>query len=150
LEDPETRHLATTDIKAFFNPYRVPLIIDEIQRVPDLLSMIQVIVDENPEHGSFILTGRIGQQLNLHSLFNDLGVSSTSLAEWLSVLEASWLVLRLHPWHGNVKKRLMKSPKRYFTDIGLASYLLGIENAEQAARDPLLGALFENLVVVEA
>lgn len=97
-----------------------------------------------------LCAGRIGQLLNLQSLGNDAGVSHTTVREWLSVLEASYLVFVLPPLHANISKRLIKSPKLYFFDVGLAAYLLGIENKNQIFTHPLKGALFENLVVVEA
>ena len=97
-----------------------------------------------------LLAGRVGQVLNLNALSGDLGVSSTTLKEWLSVLEASHAVFRLSPYFENFGKRIIKSPKIYFTDVGLASYLLGIESPAQTARDPLIGNLFENMVVIEA
>lgn len=97
-----------------------------------------------------LCAGRVGQLLNLQSLGNDAGVSHTTAREWLSVLEASYLVFRLPPLHANVSKRLVKSPKLYFFDVGLAAYLLGIESAAQIFTHPLKGALFENLVVMEA
>ena len=96
-----------------------------------------------------LLAGRVGQVANLQSLSSDVGVSSTTLAAWLSVLEASFLVFRLPPYFENFGKRFTKSPKIYFTDPGLAAHLLQIEDPGQVARDPLLGGLFENLVVVE-
>ncbi len=97
-----------------------------------------------------LLAGRIGQLVNLHALSADIGVSSTTLGEWLSILEASFIIFRLKPYHSNFGKRIVKTPKLYFTDVGLATYLLGINEIEQVARDPLLGSLFENMVVVEA
>ena len=97
-----------------------------------------------------LLSGRIGQIANLHSISNDLGVSSPTISQWLSILEASFIIFRLTPYFENFGKRIIKSPKIFFTDVGLASYLLGIENPEQVSRDPLLGGLFENLVVMEA
>lgn len=246
LENPEMRHLAENDPNSFLSRFSQPLIIDEIQRVPQLLSYIQVIVDKKREKGLFLLTGsyqlslneaisqslagrtallrllpfsikellsaniklsrdeliltgflpgiydnklnpfkayrnyfqtyverdlrqllqvknltnfenfmrilagRTGQILNLHSISGDLGISSTTLTEWLSALEASFLVFRLQPYFENFGKRIVKSPKLYFTDVGLACYLLGIETPEQVARDPLMGGLFENMVVMEA
>ncbi len=246
LENPEIRQLAENDPNAFFASFSQPLIIDEIQRVPQLLSFIQVIVDEKNKKGLFLLTGshqqslseavsqslagrtallrllpfsikellsanielnrdkliytgflpgiydnklnptkayrnyfqtyverdlrqllqvknlsnfenfirllagRVGQILNLHALSGDLGVSATTLTHWLSVLEASFLVFRLQPYFENFGKRLVKSPKLYFTDVGLVCYLLGIETPEQVTRDPLIGGLFENMVVLEA
>ena len=246
LEAPDVRQLAMGDPHAFFSQFPPPVIVDEIQRVPELLSVIQVLADSSRKRGQFILTGshqlrlqeavsqsltgrtallrllplsiseleaagirctrdeyihqgfmprlydenvdptrlyrsycqtyierdirqminirrlmdfehfmrllagRVGQVLNLHALAGDLGVSSTTLKEWLSVLEASHAVFRLNPYFENFGKRIIKSPKIYFTDVGLASYLLGIESPAQAARDPLIGNLFENMVVIEA
>lgn len=246
LENPETRRLATEDPKQFFHLHRPPMILDEIQRVPELLSWIQVRVDEEKQQGAFILTGshqlrlheavsqslagrtallrllplsirelenagasldknellhrgclprihddnqnpsaayanyfrtyverdvrqlielrnqqlfetflrllagRVGQPLNLSSLAGDVGVSSTTLKQWLSILEASFVVFRLPPYYRNFGKRLVKSPKIYFTEPGLACWLLGIESPSEAARDPLHGNLFGNLVVAEA
>ena len=97
-----------------------------------------------------LLAGRVGQPLNLNSLSGDVGVSSTTLKEWLSILEASFVIFRLQPYYKNYGKRLIKSPKIYFVEPGLACWLLGIETAAEAARDPLHGNLFENMVVVEA
>jgi predicted AAA+ superfamily ATPase len=97
-----------------------------------------------------LLAGRIGQIINLSDLANSTGVSSTTLSEWLSILEASFIVFRLRPYFRNFGKRLIKSPKIYFTEIGLAAYLLGIREAGQVAIHPLLGGLFENLVILEA
>jgi predicted AAA+ superfamily ATPase len=97
-----------------------------------------------------LLAGRVGQVVNLHSLASDVGVSSTTLASWLSVLEASFIVFRLPSYHNNFGKRLIKSPKIYFYEVGLVAWLLGIERVDQVSRDPLIGGLFENLVVVEA
>lgn len=97
-----------------------------------------------------LLAGRVGQVVNLDALSGEVGVSSTTLKEWLSVLEASFVVYRLHPYYNNFGKRFVKSPKVYFADVGLAAHLLQIESPQQVARDPLLGGLFENLVVMEA
>jgi len=246
LEHPEIREIARSDAKALFNIYKTPVIIDEIQRVPHLLSFIQVMVDAKPEKGSFILTGsnqlslhesvsqslagrsallqllplsiselinagikhkrdellttgflpgvhsnklnpykayrnyfqtyverdlkqlirvkelihfenfmrllagRVAQVINLHSISNDLGVSSTTLAQWLSVLEASFLVIRIYPYYENFGKRIIKSPKLLFTEPGLVSYLLGIESSKQVSSHPLIGQLFENMVIMDA
>ncbi len=246
LENPEIRKFASDDPNAFFDEFGYPLIIDEVQRVPELLSYIQTIVDEKQKKGMFILTGshqfdlneaitqslagrtallhllpfsikelnkagislkrdeyihkgflpriykddleptrayrnyfqtyverdmrqlinlrniaefeiflrllagRAGQLVNLSSLSNDIGISVTTLQGWLSILEASFIVFKLYPYYENFGKRIIKSPKIYFTEIGLATYLLGIENINQVSRDPLIGNLFENLVVIEA
>lgn len=246
LEEPETRNLALGDPKAFLRLHPAPVIFDEVQRVPELASWIQVAVDENPTPGRYVLTGsaqwnllsavnqslagrnalttlypftlaelasggvqlrrdkllvsgfyprihteaqdparayrnylqtyierdvrsvlniknlvpferflgllagRVGQLVNLSSLASDSGVTATTLADWLGVLEASFLVYRLKPFFENYGKRLTKAPKFYFTDVGIASALLGIRSAEAAARDHLMGNLFENLVVMDA
>lgn len=247
LEDPELRRLARGDPKEFLKQYEAPVIIDEIQRVPELLSTLQVRIDEQPDaKGQFILTGshqidlratisqslagrtallkllpftlsetlqaapcydrdeyllhgfmprhyqenippellyrnyyetyverdirqminlrslqafelfmkllagRIGQLVNLHSLSGEVGVSSTTLKEWLAALEASFIVFRLPPYYENFGKRFIKTPKLYFTEVGLAAYLLEIRKPEQVSRDPLMGSLFENMVVIEA
>ncbi|MHB1646820.1 MAG: ATP-binding protein [Candidatus Acididesulfobacter diazotrophicus] len=96
-----------------------------------------------------LCAGRIGQLLNFQGLANDVGVSHTTVRSWVSILEASYIIFLLPPWYNNFSKRLVKSPKLYFYDVGLASYLLGIENEKQVFRDPLRGNLFENLVVAE-
>ncbi len=246
LEETGTRKLATSDPRGFFERFPAPAIIDEIQRVPQLLSQLQVVVDESRQNGQFILTGshqpklkegvtqslagrtalltlyplsiaeltaagidlprdeyvfrgflpavydrnqnpsvayesyyrtyverdvrqlvnvahqqsfelfvqllagRIGQVVNLESLSGEVGVSAKTLKEWLSVLEASFIVFRLAPYYNNFGKRFIKTPKIYFTDVGLAAHLLQIESAAQVSRDPLRGGLFENLVVLEA
>lgn len=96
-----------------------------------------------------LCAGRTGQLINLSSLGADAGVSHTTAREWLTVLETSYIVFQLPPFHANIRKRLIKSPKLYFYDVGLASYLIGIEHAGQIATHPLRGSLFENMVVVE-
>ncbi|MCD6660610.1 MAG: ATP-binding protein [Lentimicrobium sp.] len=247
LEHPEIRILAQQDPKSFMLQYPAPVIIDEIQRVPELLSYIQVDVDSKKRNGDYILTGsqqfnlhasvsqslagrtallallpfslqelsfyeksginrdkvlfkgflpriydqnqepvmayrnylqtyierdirqlinikdihvfetflkllagRVGQLVNYNSLASDTGVSAVTIANWLSALEASFIVFRLNPYFENLGKRVIKSPKIYFTEPGLACYLLGIEDVTQVGRDPLLGNLFENMVVMEA
>ena len=239
--------MAETDYHRFFAVHPAPVIVDEIQRVPKLASVIQTLVDaQRQERGRFILTGshqpilretvsqslvgrsaflkllpltfselkaggvssvdlsqdalilrggmpelattaieanvyyknylqtylerdvrqianiknasafnrflvllagRVGQLLNLNSLAGEVGVSHTTLNEWLDVLEASFVVFRLHPYYANIGKRLVKTPKVYFTETGLAACLLGLKSVEQVSRDPLRGNLFENLVV---
>ena len=246
LENFDIRQMAQSDPKGFLKSFPAPVIFDEIQRVPELLSYIQTIVDENKTPGQYILTGshqpllgesvaqslagrtgvlrllplsiselrsagielerdqylyqgfmprlydteldaknlyrdyfatyvekdlrlmlnvkdlnafetfikmlagRVGQLLNLSALSNDVGASSQTLSQWLSVLEASFIVFRLPCYFENFGKRLVKSQKIYFTEPGLAAWLLGINSPEQISRDPLFGGLFENMVVVEA
>lgn len=246
LENFDVRQMADIDPRGFLKNYAAPVIFDEIQRVPALLSYIQTVVDEKKSSGQYILTGshqpqlgqgvsqslagrtgilqllplsiaelasagivltrdeymvqgfmprlydtpldaknlyrdyfstyvekdvrmmlniknlgafetfvkllagRVGQLVNLSSLANDAGISIPTLKEWLSVLEASFIVFQLPCYFENFGKRLVKSKKLYFTEVGLASWMLGIETPEQASRDPLFGGLFENLVIVEA
>ena len=97
-----------------------------------------------------LCAGRIGQLLNLNSLGNETGVSHTTARDWLNILEASYVVFRLPPYHTNTAKRLVKSPKLYFYDIGLAAYLCGIDDVRQLATYPLRGSFFENMVILEA
>lgn len=246
LEQPDVRQLAMDDPRAFLARHQPPVILDEIQRVPELLSYIQAEVDAQPGNGRYVLTGshqlslrealsqslagrtallyllpfsiaelrnadivlprmedylyqgflpriydqqqrptpawsnyyqtyverdvrqlinlkdalifekflrllagRAGQLMNISSLAGDVGVSIPSIQHWLSILEASFVLFRLPPYFENFGKRVIKSPKYYFTDVGLLSFLLGIETPEQVARDPLVGHIFENLVVME-
>jgi predicted AAA+ superfamily ATPase len=245
LEDPDIRLAAELDPRGFLSQFERGAILDEIQRLPTLLSYLQGMIDQSPENGRFILTGshqpelhnaisqslagrtavitlwpfsvpeikhylpqpdpfelivrgtyprvydqsleprrfynaylqtyverdvrdliqlknltafqkfltllagRIGQVLNLSSLANDVGLSSTTLRQWISVLKATYLVFELNPWFENISKRVVKSPKLYFGDVGLAAFLLGIQTADQAARDPLRGNLYENLIVAD-
>lgn len=245
LELPDVRAFARDDPRGFLAQHSEGVILDEIQRVPDLLSYIQGIVDEEKRVGRFVLTGsqqfemmralsqslagrtallrllpfsleetgetpaatgindvlyrgfyprvldcalnptqayadyvatyverdlrqisrihdlglfetflrlaagRVGQLLNLKNLAGDVGISHSTAREWMDLLELSYIVYRLRPYHANLGKRLLKTPKLYFHDVGLASYLVGIENAGQLRTHPLRGALFENLVVSE-
>lgn len=96
-----------------------------------------------------LLAGRVGQLVNLAALSGDVGVSATTIRNWLSVLKASFVVFELPPYFENIRRRLVKALKIFFTDVGLAAFLLGIHSAEQAARDPLRGNLYENLVVAD-
>ncbi|TFG43149.1 MAG: ATP-binding protein [Bacteroidia bacterium] len=245
LEDPDTRQAAEMDPRGFLGQMKEGAVLDEIQRVPALLSYIQGIVDKAQQPGMFILTGshqpdlhkaisqslagrtalltllpfsleelqqfqsewdaydlivkgafprlheknlkperffngylqtyverdvralinlkdlncfqhfltllagRISQVINYTSLSNDTGVSATTIKNWISVLKASYVVFELPPFFENIRERVVKSPKLYFTDTGLAAFLLGIRTAEQAARDPLRGGLYENLIILE-
>jgi len=97
-----------------------------------------------------LCAGRIGQLVNLSSLGGDVGVSHSTVRNWLTILERSYIVFLLQPYHANIRKRLVRSPKIYFYDVGLASYLLGIQEAGQVMTHPLRGQLFENTVVAEA
>ena len=246
LEAPDQRAFAQEDPRGFLAEIEGGAIIDEVQRVPDLLSYLQVFADERRANGLFVLTGsqhfqlsdaiaqslagrtgllrllpfsmaevvgmgaelrlneilhagfyprihdqglspqqalgdyfetyverdlrtigqvrnlgafqsfvricagRVGSLLNLSALGADAGVSHATAKEWLSLLETSYIAFPLRPLHANLTKRLVKAPKLYFYDVGLAAYLIGVERADQIPTHPLRGALFENAVVVEA
>ncbi len=96
-----------------------------------------------------LCAGRTGQLLNISSLASDCGMSATTIRRWLSILEASYVIKLVQPYHKNFRKRLVKSPKLFFLDSGLAAYLIGIENAAQISTHPLRGALFETFVFGE-
>jgi len=246
LENPAERELAEEDPVAFLARYPDGAIIDEVQRVPQIFSYLQGLVDDDPRPGRFLLTGsqnlalvdavtqslagrttltellplsleeirrfpdpptdlgtllwqggypriyelglpahewladytatyverdvrqlvnvgdlllfqtflrlcagRTGQLLNLSSLANDCGISQPTARAWLSVLEASYVVFRLPPFFANLGKRLVKTPKLYFYDVGLAASLLHIETPDQVMTHPLRGALFETWAIAE-
>jgi uncharacterized protein len=96
-----------------------------------------------------LCAGRVGQQLSLNSLSNEAGISIPTVSSWLSILESSYVIYQLPPFFKNFNKRLVKSPKLYFYDTGLVSFLLGEKKAENIALSPFKGALFENLVINE-
>lgn len=96
-----------------------------------------------------LCAGRIGQVLNLSSLSNDAGISVNTAKSWLSLLEASFIIFQLRPYHQNFSKRMIKSPKIYFYDTGLACSLLQIKDAEMIKTHYLYGSLFENMVIAE-
>lgn len=245
LENLDIRDFAENDPRGFLQQYPNGAILDEVQRVPGLLSYLQGLVDQRNEMGLFVLTGshqprlqeaisqslagrtavlelggftlqeavnykpnfqswdfaihgsypgiyakersltrymdsyvqtyverdvrqliqlkdlrifqqflallagRVGQVVNYSSLSNELGVSSVTVKNWVGVLEASFLVFTVKPWHANISKRLTKSPKVYFCDTGLLCHLLGIRTSNQLKRDPLRGNIYENFVVSE-
>lgn len=96
-----------------------------------------------------LLASRCAQILNLSSFANDLGVSVNTIKKWISILEASKIIYLLHPYYKNLGKRIIKSPKVYFLDIGLVCYLTGLKTKEHLLNGPLAGALFENFVIQE-
>ncbi len=96
-----------------------------------------------------LLAYRVGQMLNISSISKELGVNVKTLQRWLSVLEASYIIFTLNPWHQNFSKRLFKTPKLYFYDTGLVSYLLGIESGTELLTSSFKGALFENFGLLE-
>jgi len=244
LENPDNYEIAKTDPRGFLNRHLNGVILDEVQRVPELLSYIQGIVDEYNTPGMFILSGsqqfnlmsgvsqslagrtaifklfpfsmselgllnestvneilykgyypriwssdlvpskvysdyiesyierdlrqivnikdldkfrrftrlcagRVGQVFIASHLANEIGVSVHTINSWLSILENSYIIFQLPPYHANINKRLIKSTKLYFYDVGLACNLLRIQTADQLDSHPLRGALFENLCVAD-
>lgn len=136
-------HEEAVDPRRFYNGYLQTYVERDVRaliQLRDLATFQKFLV---------LLAGRIGQVVNLASLANDVGVSATALRNWLSVLKASYVVFELPPFFENVHKRVIKSPKLFFGDVGLAAFLLGIHTAEQALRDPLRGHLYENLVIAD-
>lgn len=115
----------------------------------DLRQLIQVKDLIQFERFVQILAGRVGQVLNMEEIGGEIGVSSHTVKHWISILEASFILFRLPPYFENFGKRIIKSPKLYFHDVGLAAYLLGIESETQMKRDPLRGHLFENAIILE-
>jgi uncharacterized protein len=245
LEDVDERSMALKDPRQFLGRFRDGAVIDEIQRVPDLLSYIQTIVDSRNKEGMFILTGsqqfdllqhisqslagrtaivrllpftlneayvdpgktrlekvlftgfyprifdkklnpsealsfyvntyverdlrmlvnvkdiskfeiflklcagRVGQLLNYTSLGNECGASHVTVKSWISILETSYIIKLLRPYYKNYNKRLVKSPKLYFIDTGLACFLLDIQNESHILNHPLKGSIFENFIIME-
>lgn len=246
LEDLDTRSFADQDPRGFLAGYPKGAVLDEVQRVPGLLSYMQGIVDREKRMGMYILTGsqqfgllsgitqslagrvallnllpfsfnelasagllggeyedilfsggyppihdrslqpavwlthyvktyierdlrqlievrdlssfqrflkmcaaHSGQLLNLSALANDCGITHNTAKSWISILEASFLVALLRPHFENFNKRLVKTPKLYFLDSGLACYLLDIKNRKHLDTHPLRGALFETMIVAE-
>ncbi len=96
-----------------------------------------------------LCAGRTGQLLNMQNLAIEAGVDNKTIGSWLSVLESSFILFRLQPQHTNFNKRLVKMPKLYFYDTGLAAALLGITEQSQLPQHPLRGALFENFIITE-
>lgn len=96
-----------------------------------------------------LCAGRVGQPLNMSTLATDTGVSINTVKAWLSVLETSYLIFFLHPYHQNFNKRLIKAPKMYFFDTGLLSFLLGVSTADQLDTHHFFGNIFENAIIAE-
>ena len=96
-----------------------------------------------------LCAANIGQVLNLNRLASDCGISQTTATEWLNLMEAGYILHRLQPYFANTRKRLVKRPKLYFHDTGVACFLLGLTVAEHVESHPLRGALFENHVINE-
>ena len=246
LEDPDTRAFAIKDPRGFLEQFPDGAVLDEVQRVPEIFSYLQGVIDQKNRPGLFILTGsqnfllmqnisqslagrvallnllpfslqelqkggitfesfedyiirgfyprlydqkigprdlysnyvrtyierdvrllknvqdlsafhtflkscahRNGQLLNLSSLAADCGINHNTAKAWISLLETSYVVYLLRPHYKNFNKRLVKMPKLYFYDTGLAAYLADIQDKQHLAHHPLRGALFESFVITE-
>ena len=136
---------AKKNIAKFFYPSYVRTYLEKDVR--DLLQMKDQI-----RFTKFLklCAARIGSLFNASELGAEVGVSSKTISHWLSVLQASYLITLLPPYYENIPKRLVKSPKLYFNDPGLACFLLDIETPQQLDRDKMRGAIFENMIVMEA
>ena len=135
---------AKKNIAKFFYPSYVRTYLEK--DVGDLLQMKDQI-----RFTKFLklCAARIGSLFNASELGAEVGVSSKTISHWISVLQASYLITLLPPYYENIPKRLVKSPKLYFNDPGLACYLLDIETPQQLDGDKMRGAIFENMIVME-
>ena len=97
-----------------------------------------------------LLAARCAQQLHLSHLASDVGVAVNTIRRWVSILEACGIIFLLQPWHANLGKRVVKTPKVYFMDCGLVCYLVRLRDAQHLLHGPMAGALFENLCIQEA
>lgn len=136
-------HEEGLESRRFFNGYLQTYVERDVRALVQLRDLLQF------QRFLTLLAGRVGQVVNLASLSNDVGVSTTTIRNWLSVLKASYVVFELPPFFENIRKRVIKSPKIFFTDVGLATFLLGIHTEQQASRDPLRGSLYENLIIAD-
>jgi len=139
---PELYHSDTDPVRYYANYIRTYIERDVrlLKNITDLFAF---------ERFLRLCAGRTGQMLNMSSLANEAGVDVKTISSWIGVLEASFIVFRLQPYHKNYNKRIVKMPKIYFYDTGLAAALLSIENAGQLAFHPFRGNLFENMIVLE-
>ena len=115
----------------------------------DVWQMLQIQNLETFQRFIRLCAGRTGQLLNFSALASECGITHNTVKSWISVMEASYIVFLLRPHHANFKKRLVKMPKLYFYDVGLASWLLGIRTPEHITNHPLRGALFETFILSE-
>lgn len=134
------RKISPTDFYPSYIQTCVERDVRMIKNIGDINAFIQFIQ---------LCAGRTGQLLNYSSLANDAGVSPNTVKSWISILDASYIVYRLQPYHRNFNKRLVKQPKLYFYDTGLACSLLRIQDERQIGTHYMKGALFENLIINE-
>ncbi len=133
-------HLNPTEYASFYLRTYVERDVRQLLNVQDLTQFERFLK---------FCAGRSGQMVNVSALANDSGLSVKTIRKWLSVLESSYIIALLTPFHKNINKRLVKTPKLYFLDTGLLCYLLGITTVDQLAQHPLRGSIFETMVVSE-
>lgn len=136
-------HLKNIDTDEFFNSYLLTYIERDVRQLSNIGDL-----------GSFerflrLCATRAGQMVNFSSLAADAGISVNTAKNWISVMEASYLVYLLQPYYSNISKKLVKSPKLYFYDTGLLCFLLNIKKAGDLQMHPMNGNIFENLVINE-
>lgn len=136
---------AEKNISRLFYPSYVKTYLEkdvrDVLKIKDLMQFLKFMK---------LCAARVGSIYNASELSNEVGVDSKTISSWMSVLTASYIIYLLPPYYENISKRLVKSPKLYFTDPGLACYLLDIESPKQLERDKMRGNIFENFVVMEA
>ncbi|MEL6943716.1 MAG: ATP-binding protein, partial [Bacteroidota bacterium] len=115
----------------------------------DVTSLVNVQDKRRFRNFISLCASRNGQLLNINTLSKECGISSPTARSWLSILESSYIIFLLPPYYENFKKRVIKSPKLYFYDVGLAAFLLGFRSLEEIEDRTLLGHFFENLVVAD-
>ena len=130
-------------ISEFYNSYITTFVERDVRLVKSVGNLSQF------RNFMVLLAGRVGQLVDYTSLANDVGVSPNTIKEWISILEASYVVFRLPPYFKNQGKRLIKTPKIYFYDTGLLCALLGIDNKKELLPHYARGGIFENLVIAE-
>lgn len=131
------------DIALFYQSYIQTFLQRDVRQIVNVTSLSDF------DRFLRLFAGRIGCLFDVQSIASDLGVSRETVKRWITVLETAMVIYRLEPYFENFGKRIIKSPKFYFTDTGLLTNLLGISNVNQLERDPLRGSIFENLVVSE-
>jgi predicted AAA+ superfamily ATPase len=134
------RDIAPTDFYPAYIQTYIERDVRLIKNIGDINAFIQF---------TRLCAGRIGQLLNVTSLASDTGISPNTAKAWLSILESSYILYRLQPYYRNFNKRMVKSPKLYFYDTGVACSLLGIRDENQVNLHYMKGALFENLIINE-
>ena len=139
---PQIASIPKTDVSLYMSSYVATYLARDIR---DLVK-----VSHEHDFMTFLscLAARVGQLLNANNLAQDVGVSAPTIRSWLSILESSGVVYLLHPYHTNLTKRAIATPKVFFTDTGLAAYLCGYRSAEELERAPIFGHLFENWAIL--